>query len=211
MSYVDFIIFKKHKFLRNIFSNEEPTAASSSSTKDLKTFYSMFCKFLKIAILLPNALNTYEEFNECFDNENLSNFCYQTCADCDNFEDLKEAIVSVEVKYNAIIKIPKFTLQIYAFLYQRLMDFPTSNSRFVKFETLTTLDLFENVHRAINIKTHLHHSHVTGKIHGYAHSFCNMKVREIKDSFLVLRTTFLALICFLYSKEFNFPSGKHKI
>ena len=192
--------FSKHKFLRNIFSNEEPTAASSSSTKDLKTFYSMFCKFLKIAILLPNALNTYEEFNECFDNENLSNFCYQTCADCDNFEDLKEAIVSVEVKYNAIIKIPKFTLQIYAFVYQRLMDFPTSNSRFVKFETLITLDLFENVHRAINIKTHLHHSHVTGKIHGYAHSFCNMKVRENQRQFSCIAHNFFGFDMFFVLK-----------
>ena len=56
----------------------------------------MFCKFLKIEILLPNVLNTYEEFNKCFDEEDLFNFFYQTCADCGNFEDLSEAIVSVE-------------------------------------------------------------------------------------------------------------------
>ena len=39
---------------------------------------------------------------------------------------MKEAIASVEVKHNARIKIPKFTLQIYAFVYQRLMNFPTA-------------------------------------------------------------------------------------
>ena len=25
---------------------------------------------------------------------------------------------------------------------------------------------------------HIHHSHVTGKIHGYSHDFCNWKIRE---------------------------------
>ena len=29
----------------------------------------------------------------------------------------------------------------------------------------------------MNNNTHIHHSHVTGGIIGYAHSFCNMKVR----------------------------------
>lgn len=90
------IIFKEYKFLKNIFSNEEPVAHSSISIKDLKTFHSMFCKFLKLEILLPNALNAYEEFKKCFDDEDLSNFCYQTYADCGNFEGLKEAIPSVE-------------------------------------------------------------------------------------------------------------------
>ena len=34
---------------------------------------------------MPNALNKYEEFNKYFDDEDLSNFRYQTCADWDNF------------------------------------------------------------------------------------------------------------------------------
>ena len=33
------------------------------------------------------------------------------------------------------------------------------------------------------MKIHLQHSHVTGKIFGYAHDFCNEKVRENKDIF----------------------------
>lgn len=82
------------------------------------------------------------------------------------------------MKHNARIKIPKFTLQIYAFIYQTLMDLPTSGRRFDEFETLTMLNLFGYFHRIINVKIHLHHSHVPGKIHGYAHNFCNMQVRE---------------------------------
>ena len=88
----------------------------------------------------------------------------------------------------------------------------TAGGRFAKFETLTTLDLFEYVHRVITVKIHLHHSHGTGKIRGYAHDFCKMKVREIvKCSFLVLCTTFLVLICFLCSKGFDSQYGKCKI
>ena len=35
-------------------------------------------------------------------------------------------------------------------------------------------------------KIHLHHSHVTDKIGGYSHSFCNMKVREETNIFFPL-------------------------
>ena len=62
--------------------------------------------------------------------------------------------------------MPKFALQLYAFVYQRIMNFLQTK---FEFETLTTANLFEYVHKIINVKIHLHHSHVTGKIFGYAH------------------------------------------
>ena len=119
----------------------------------------MFCKFIKIATLLANVLNTacgncFENVDNCFDDKDLSTFYQKTCADCENLEELKEGIASVEVKHNARIKIPKFTLQIYAFVYQRLMDFSTAGGRFAESETLTTLNLFQYGHRVINVKIH---------------------------------------------------------
>ena len=57
-------------------------------------------------------------------------------------------------------KISKFTLQTYAFVYQRLMYFP--QGRF-DYETLTSIIFCESVHRMINVKIHLHHLHETGK------------------------------------------------
>ena len=51
------------------------------------------------------------------------------------------------------------------------------------YETFTTIIFFESIHRLINVKMHLHHSRVTGKIYGYAHNFCNMKVRENQKQF----------------------------
>ena len=56
MSYTDFIIFKEHKFLKNISSDQE--RATSDSIKILKNFHAAFCKFPKISILLPTVLNT---------------------------------------------------------------------------------------------------------------------------------------------------------
>ena len=50
-----------------------------------------------------------------------------------------------------------------------------------EFETVTTGNLFEYVHKIINVKINLHHSHITGKIIGYVHDFCNLQVRENKD------------------------------
>ena len=62
------------------------------------------------------------------------------------------------------------TLQVYAFVYQRLMDFP---QRQFDNETLTTNELFDLVRKIINVKTYLHHSHIMGKIIGYAHDLQN--------------------------------------
>ena len=72
MSYNDFYIFKEHKFLRNIFSNEKH--AKTKKLNNLKTFHETFTKFLKVVFLLQNALNSYDEFDECF-NETFIDFC----------------------------------------------------------------------------------------------------------------------------------------
>ena len=66
-------------------------------------------------------------------------------------------------------------MPIYAFVYDILMDF--SAFTFI-LEKIATQDLFENVYKLINFKVHIHDSHVTGKITGYAHNFYNWKVRQ---------------------------------
>ena len=35
-------------------------------------------------------------------------------------------------------------------------------------------------------RTHIHHSHISGEIIGYAHSYCNYKVRENKTKISVV-------------------------
>ena len=93
-------------------------------------------------------------------------FIKNYCADCPNFNEIKDLIRDAKIENNRNgSKVPKFTLQTYAFVYQRLMDFPYG--RF-DYETLTRINLVESIHKIINVKIHFYHSHVTGKIIGYA-------------------------------------------
>ena len=124
---------------------------------------------------MQNGLNTHEKFGNCFD-EDLLNFYRDSCADYSDFEEVKEKIGPAEVRSNPGFKISKFTLQIYAFVYQRLMDFPSG--RF-NFETLSTLSLFESVHRVINVKIKI-----------YIHDFSNMNVRENQTQFSCITHNF---------------------
>ena len=71
------------------------------------------------------------------------------------------------------------------------MCFPTAK---FECETVTTRNLFESVHKIINVKINLHHSHITGKIIGYVHDFCSLQVRENNEIVHVLLITFLNLI-----------------
>ena len=47
---------------------------------------------------------------------------------------------------------------------------------------------------------HLHHSHVTGKIIGYAHNFCNMKVSENQNQFSCIAHNFFGFDMFFLIK-----------
>ena len=195
MSYTDFIIFKEHKFLRNIFLREE--LAKTDSMKDVQIFHENFVRFSKIAIVLQQAFNACDEFDECF-NDDLLDFCKNYCAGCSDIAELKDIISDVKIKNNKSgCKIPKFTLQIYAFVYQRLMDF--HQGRF-DYETLTTINFFESIHSLINVKILLHQSHVTGKIYGYAHDSCNMKVRENQNQLSCIAHIFFGFGMFLLIK-----------
>ena len=146
------------------------------SSKELATTF----KFLKIVVILKNVLNTHEEFSNCFD-EDFSTF--------------------VKVKNNPGFEISKLTLQIYVFVYQKLMDFPSGQ---FDFDALTTQNLFESVHRVVNVKIHLHQSHVTGKVLGYGQDFCNMKVRENQNQFTCIAHHFFGFVMFFLLEGIRF-------
>ena len=168
----------------------------TDSLKDLKTYHQTFVKYLKIVIILQNALDTHEELSYCFE-EDLLNFCRNNCADSFDFTELKETIGSVKVKNNPGFKISKFTLQIYPFVTKSWWSFLLVN---LVFDAVTTQDLFESVHRVVDVKLNLHHSHVTGKILGYAHNFCNMKVRENQNQFFCIVHKFFGFDMFFLLK-----------
>lgn len=47
-------------------------------------------------------------------------------------------------------------------------------------------NFIENLKGIMKDKTHIHHSHITGEVIGYAHSYCNFKVRENKPKITVV-------------------------
>ena len=187
MSCSDFIILKKHKFLRNIFSEED--LLKTKALRNIEQYHFDFQKFLTISIYLADSLNTLTELHQCC-NDKLIEFCVEKCEDCDDFNEMKEAIKDITIKNKKGSKTSEFDLQTYAFVYQRIMDFPRGC---FDYEALTTNNLFDSVHKIINIKTQLHHSHITGNIIGYAHDFCNAKVRENKDMLTCIAHNFFSL------------------
>ena len=72
--------------------------------------------------------------------------------------------------------IPKIRLKIYAFLYNELIQFPLG----IDYDSITSKIFFQHVHNQITHKVHLHHSHITGQIIGYSHSFCNKRIVELE-------------------------------
>ena len=175
MSYGDFIIKKEHMFLRNIFSEEELLKSSSIAT--FESFHKHFIEFLQIVVFLEEEIKSSRVFSDC-SYVNLKRFIEKHFSEFDSFKHIKHDIETVEIKGYSNSKIPKFNLQLYAFVYDKVMKFPFSK---FEYETVTTTNLFTSVHRIINAKIHLHHSHVTGEVKGYAHDFCNWTVRENND------------------------------
>ena len=145
----------------------------TKALRNIEQYHLAFQKFLTVSICLEDSLNILTEFHECCNNK-LMKFCIKKCEDCDDFNEMKEAIQDITIKNKQGSKISKSVL--HAFVYQRIMDFPRGC---FDYETLTTNDLFDSVHKIINVKTHLYHSHITGNIIGYAHDFCNAKLRDM--------------------------------
>ena len=204
MSYGDFIIEKEHKFLRNIFSEEELKA--SDAIKNIESFHEHFCKFLRLIIFAQQCVNSMKDFSECCHGE-LIEFLNEYCKDCIDFIELKEKVSDAEVKSKQKSKIPKFTLKLYAFFYQKIMCFPSTN---FECETVTTNNLFESVHKLVNVKIHLHHSHVTGEIIGYVHDFCNWVVRENNEVISCIAHNFFKFDFFFLLKNIRLSVWRTK-
>ena len=122
MTFGDFMIRYEHKFLRNIYSDEQ--LKQSEHIENTKNYYCIFEKYIQICIGILALLNS------CNRNQFLKN--------------LK--------KNNG--NINKFNLKVYAYVYNELLIFPSSN---LDYETITTNKFFLHTHQLIKGKTHLHH------------------------------------------------------
>ena len=114
---------------------------------------------------------------------------------------VEKEIKKFEVKYNKTMKMPKFTLQLYSFLYDCLMSFPSV--KFDEIKTVTTTGFMKEIYKVVNFKVHIYHSHVTGKILGYSHDFCNWKVRENQLFVSLIGHNFLGFDIYYMVKEYR--------
>ena len=108
-------------------------------------------KFLGICLSLQSVLVSHSDIAD------MEEFDFETKLFVENefsgltLDDLRKTIEEVEIKNLVKTKIPKFNLQLYAFAYDKLIDFPESD--FV-FDTITTDTFFRNVHRMLKVKVH---------------------------------------------------------
>ena len=210
---VTFFIRFEHKFLRNIYSDEEIKQSPQICT--LEKYYETYQNFVKISISLFSIFGSNINQDEGQSDLDLKDFLQEQYPEID-LEKLKSKIDDVEikniVKKNNGNKIPKFNLKLYAFVYDTIIDFPESN---FMYDTIATANFFRNVHRLIKVKIHLHHSHITREILGYTHDFCNWTVHEYKSEIaMIAHNLFGFVLHSLEYKRFKYWWGKfntHKL
>ena len=135
MSYFDFVIRKEQVLLRNTYSNED--LQKSTNLKNLESFHLAFQKILKIMIFMENHLHNCESYENIY-NDELKGFLEENCQAYSN--DIRMFIEETKmIEKKSTTKIPKFALQIYAFVYDIIMKFPFCN---FSFETVITQGLF---------------------------------------------------------------------
>ena len=167
LTFGDYIVRFEYKFLRNIFTEDQ--LDSAEQIKNLENYYQFSEEYIKICTGLLAFLNSN---TRNFINNATEKFVEEEFPD-KTIPEIKNIIQKTNIK-NALSQsrsdVYKFNLKIYAFVYDNLIFSPKSD---VKIDTFTSNKFFLHVHRLNKGKIHLHHSHVTGQIHGHAHDFCN--------------------------------------
>ena len=159
----DFVVRCKYLFLKNIYSYND---LKQMNIENEENYEEILLRLIEFYPLFENALQEGELCDEVryFLLEDLNN-CYPT------LQDLREDINHISIpKKRFASKKTLFSEKLIAFLYSNMVNFCKTDKvkgipLFVKFiENITAV--MENMHC-------IHHSHVTGEIKGYAHTFCN--------------------------------------
>ena len=161
MSTLYFVIRKENKFLRNVLS--ESKSKEYVPLESLTSYYYTCTKFLKnqYCYMSFDNISKFKEIN----GEDLLELCQNDCYEHDNFVEFLYETKKFDIK-KINKKILKQTLLTLAFLYTHIIDFPVSD---FSIQIFTCANAFENQYHIISAKIHWHHSHSTGKIHGYVH------------------------------------------
>ena len=177
MYYADYIVGYEYKFLKNLLTKAQ--LESSHHLKTLESYYEVFESFIHHCIEIYRLLNNANLKLKDVSSDVIEFLENKFQDECYDYAFIKDEIMLTDIKN--VIKhcgnsIPKFRLKIYAYVYNELVQFPLG----IDYDCLTSKNFFQHVHNQITHKVHLHHSHITGQIIGYSHSFCNKQVLELE-------------------------------
>ena len=88
------------------------------------------------------------------------------------------------------------------------MDSPISD---FAIRTFSPYKFLETTYQMMNIKFHLHHPHVTGRVYEYAHYFCKWKVRENQIGFSCLAHNIFGFDTYFFIKGIQLSVWETKI
>ena len=110
----------------------------------------------------------------------MSNFIEKDWAGTENYHEIAGPIKETEIKHLDPQSL-KFSQELYAFVYGRLIESQRSN---IEYEIVTTANFLRNVYQIIKVKTHLHHSHTQAKSSDMCMIFVTGESGKIKQNFL---------------------------
>ena len=165
-------------------------------------YYDTVLLYIHLVNIAENELKSASYFNDIFD-EKLVNFLKDYCPIYEyDIEGLIEnEIKTFEIRYNKTMKVPTFTMQLNSFIYDCLMDFPST--KFDEIKTVTTIGFLNKIYKILNARVHLNHSHISGEIHGYSHDYFNWKSRENKQYVPLIGHNFLGFDIFYMVKGYR--------
>ena len=195
----EFTVECEYLFLRNIYSD---TDLQKMEIDDIEKYYEIFDRLVDLFPVVESALedgNTGTEFED-FMSVELDNL-YST------IDELKEDIDNVVVSKKRFCKTD-FSDKIISFIYSSLIKFAETDK--VKGIPMSK-NFTDNLKEIMKNRTHIHRSHISGEIIGYAHSYCNYKVRENKTKISVAAHNLFRFDLFFLLKGLGASAWKTKV
>ena len=122
-----------------------------------------------------------------------------------SFENVYESIGEQKILFfkNSQIKTIEKTN---SFVYLNIMKIPSNDQ--IRRVPISSNFLTNVKNILFNAKPNLYHSHITGEILGYAHGFCNRKVKENKNAISIIAHNLFGFHFFFFLKGLRFGAWK---
>ena len=166
--WLDYVTKAEHLFLKNIYDQDQMKKMEIENLEDYR-------------YIIYRLLNVFEELEEAFESRTMTDtvmdFLRGDLSEAyETFEHLRENIEKIQVPEKPFAKKTEiFKEKMLAFLYSGLISFPITD----KIKGLPISQIFiSNTVAIMSNKRCIHYSHITAEIFGYAHWFCNERVRE---------------------------------